>query len=109
MLAGARITASAGMVGAAPIATAAGPSPAPTRPWLAGGFSAGRLLPTLAAAIFGLGGGVWLASSNGFGWLADGAGVDKAAPPTLRLDTSTDALAARIARANALEATRVRR
>jgi hypothetical protein len=66
-------------------------------------------MAALIGSLFGLGAGTWLATSGEAGRLAQRVGGEKPVPAALRLDTSTQSMAARIERANALEATRVRR
>ena len=80
----------------------------PVKPAVSKGWRTG-LMPALFAALFGLGAGVWLASSSEAGRLVQNVASERPAPASLRLDTSTDSMAARMERANALEATRVRR
>jgi hypothetical protein len=83
-------------------------SPLPAR---STGLAARRawLMAALIGSLFGLGAGTWLATSGEAGRLAQRVGGEKPVPAALRLDTSTQNMAARIERANALEATRVRR
>jgi hypothetical protein len=66
-------------------------------------------MPALFAALLGLGAGAWLTSSGEAGRLVQSVTGEKPAPASLRLDASTERMAERISRAEALEATRSRR